>query len=791
MFRSTTLSRSPANAAWTDPNALGTAQDFGLPREELLSEFFAGPTFQPWHWMGNLNGWGGPVDEQFLRQQLALQKNVTAAMTAFGMRPVLPAFAGHVPRAMAAKFPDANVTQLAPWHGHMPNGTFFLSPSSPLFHEIGKKFVARQAEALGVQSWSPPHYYLADAYNEMPPPVTEPTFLASVSKALFDSMQAADSDALMVTQGWFLSNVPRMPWGHDQARAFLHGPPQGKLLVLDLNAIENPVWNRTQSFYGVPFALCMLHNFGERPGLFGRLPDAAAAPPATLHASAPGTMVGTGMTPEGIQTNPIIYDLYAEMFWNGRTAPDVDEWVQRYAARRYGLGVAGRGSCTPHANTAWALLQGSVYSAPRQIAGEQGATASDMAARPNMAGGRIPDTVDRAFYDESDVENAWSELLKCASALGDDVDGYAYDLVAVGRQVMSDRFNALRVEFAHAATAAARQAAGAPRDAAEVKAGASPAWHCVHFSGSDDAKCKGLTGAKQSACQAQVCVGKGGNFSHDDHHNSKFPGCGTCWCCAVGAGPAPPTPPPPAPIDLAAAKRLGAELLELIDDMDKLLATHHAFLLGTWLHDAEGWAAQASSQAHATLLMQDARRLITLWGHPDSKSDTHDSGLSQYSYRLWAGLVRSFYRPRWEDFVSTVVATLSAGRPFDKAAQAQLTQRLTWWEEGWVSNASITARGVGTQPQGSPTAVALELCRKYVANCGSSIEVPIKVDDEVAEMTEVACDVVIIGGSVASFSAALAAAADNSSVCLLEPTDWVGVRYIDGDAVSICRVAFR
>ena len=105
MFRSTTLSRSPTNAAWTDPNALGTAQDFGLPRGELLSEFFAGPTFQPWHWMGNLNGWGGPVDEQFLRQQLALQKNVTAAMTAFGMRPVLPAFAGHVPRAMAAKPP--------------------------------------------------------------------------------------------------------------------------------------------------------------------------------------------------------------------------------------------------------------------------------------------------------------------------------------------------------------------------------------------------------------------------------------------------------------------------------------------------------------------------------------------------------------------------------------------------------------------------------------------------------------------------------------------------------------
>ena len=115
---------------------------------------------------------------------------------------------------------------------------------------------------------------------------------------MFESMAAADSEALMVTQGWFLSGVPRAPWTAAAAKAFLHGPPIGKLLVLDLNAIENPVWNRTESFYGVPFALCMLHNFGERPGLFGRLPEAASAPPLALENSVPGTMVGIGMTPE-------------------------------------------------------------------------------------------------------------------------------------------------------------------------------------------------------------------------------------------------------------------------------------------------------------------------------------------------------------------------------------------------------------------------------------------------------------------------------------------------------------
>ena len=34
------------------------------------------------------------------------------------------------------------------------------------------------------------------------------------------------------------------------------------------------------------------------------------------------------------------------------------------------------------------------------------------------------------------------------------------------------------------------------------------------------------------------------------------------------------------------------------------------------------------------------------------------------------------------------------------------------------------------------------------------------------------CGIIIIGGSVAGISAAIAAAAENISMCLLEPTDW-------------------
>ena len=251
-----------------------------------------------------------------------------------------------------------------------------------------------------------------------------------------------------------------------------------------------------------------------------------------------------------------------------------------YYRRRYGLSLTGDdGAAETHASRAWSLLQRSVYSAPMELRGEQGATASDMAARPALNGGRIPDTIDSPFYNTSDVMQAWAELVRCD--LSDDVDGYAYDLVATGRQVISDRFNAVRAAFATAV------GAGRP------SVGVANTWHCQHFNTSVDAECKGLVGVKKIACQTKVCEALGANFSHYAAHNRDFPGCGTCWCCASGAGPPPPPAPPPA--NLTVVKRLGTELLQCIDDMDELLGSHHAFLLGSWLHDAEAYAAQAST----------------------------------------------------------------------------------------------------------------------------------------------------------------------------------------------------
>ncbi len=46
-------------------------------------------------------------------------------------------------------------------------------------------------------------------------------------------------------------------------------------------------------------------------------------------------MIGTGLTPEGIEQNDIIYDFMTETIWYSSPV-DLNQWVTNYAHRRYG-----------------------------------------------------------------------------------------------------------------------------------------------------------------------------------------------------------------------------------------------------------------------------------------------------------------------------------------------------------------------------------------------------------------------------------------------------------------------
>ncbi|CAL9083737.1 unnamed protein product, partial [Musa acuminata var. zebrina] len=59
---------------------------YNISRRDL-DDFFGGPAFLSWSRMGNLHGWGGPLPQSWLDDQLVLQKKILARMYSFGMTP--------------------------------------------------------------------------------------------------------------------------------------------------------------------------------------------------------------------------------------------------------------------------------------------------------------------------------------------------------------------------------------------------------------------------------------------------------------------------------------------------------------------------------------------------------------------------------------------------------------------------------------------------------------------------------------------------------------------------------
>ena len=86
--------------------------------------------------MGNVEGWGGPLpNPSWYAAQQTLQQQILFQMRRFGMVPVLPGFAGHVPKAIVKLYPTAKISELSAWGHFSPPYccTYFLDPQDPLF----------------------------------------------------------------------------------------------------------------------------------------------------------------------------------------------------------------------------------------------------------------------------------------------------------------------------------------------------------------------------------------------------------------------------------------------------------------------------------------------------------------------------------------------------------------------------------------------------------------------------------------------------------------------------------
>lgn len=325
-----------------------------------IGDFFTGPAHFPWHRMGNLNKWDGPVPLSWHDDQIKLQHRILKRMHDLGMHPIAPAFAGFVPEAFQKIHPEIPVKRLT-WGGFAEQyNAFVMAPDTAYFEQIGKLFIQEWENEFGKNE-----FYLSDSFNEMDVPVLKNDtaakykLLADYGSSIYKSIAAGNPDATWVTQGWTFGYQNKF-WDRKTLQALLKNVPDDKMIILDLaNEFPKYVWHIQQTwktqegFHGKKWIYSYVPNFGGKTTYTGDISLYASGSAEALNSPYAKTLIGFGSAPEGIENNEVIYELLADIGWS-RNSIDLDKWLSSYSLARYG-------AYPESMKEAWKFLRASVY----------------------------------------------------------------------------------------------------------------------------------------------------------------------------------------------------------------------------------------------------------------------------------------------------------------------------------------------------------------------------------------------------------------------------------------------
>lgn len=365
-------------------------------------QFIAGPCFQAWWGMNNLEGWGGPNPQWWYTRQQKLCTNIVTRMRALGMQPVLPGFCGMVPSNFTAKTGNAANNQ-GGWCGF--TRPYILDPSSETFTTMAANYYAILKEVMGTST-----YYSMDPFHEGAN--TSGIDVPAAYTAIYKAMKAANAD---IDEKWV---IQYWQWSGAQYNV-LDKVPVGDLIVLDLFSDAHTHFGE---YRGHDAVYCMLHNFGGRTGFYGRLNGIING---FFNEKAKNANIkGIGATPEAIETVPVVYDALFELPWYA-SKPDPQQWLSDYTISRYG-------TANDDAKTAWELLRNSSLNC---TSGLQGPMEGVVCARPSLSVGAVSSWGGTdIFYDPQDVARAAYKLLNS----GLSGENYSYDLTDLSRQALTD-----------------------------------------------------------------------------------------------------------------------------------------------------------------------------------------------------------------------------------------------------------------------------------------------------------------------------------------------------------------
>lgn len=392
---------------------------FGLTDDEIRG-YFTGPAHLPWHRMSNVDSWQGPLPQSYIDNQTELQKKILSRERELNMTPVLPAFAGHVPRRLAELYPGARIHPMSTWGAfdREKYGTYFIEPSDSLFDEIQREYMLAQTRMFGTD-----HVYGVDPFNEMDVPDWSEEFLATSARRIYDSMAKVDPEARWLQMTWMFYYT-RDKWTAPRIKAFLSGVPEGKLLLLDYYCDKVPLWPRTENFHGQPYIWCYLGNFGGNSMLAGDMHKVSARIDS-VYTHGGDNQAGLGATLEGFDVNPQMYEYVFDRAWEHKgSSSDPTGWIGSWSRMR-------GGEDSPEVTEAWRQLNDSIYTYYGY-----GGMAVLINSRPTFEGSSGWQAITTIRYNNDTLRRIWGKLVMSA-AKG---HAHGYDLVNIGRQVLGNDF---------------------------------------------------------------------------------------------------------------------------------------------------------------------------------------------------------------------------------------------------------------------------------------------------------------------------------------------------------------
>ncbi|MDR0766252.1 MAG: alpha-N-acetylglucosaminidase [Odoribacteraceae bacterium] len=390
-----------------------------------VNRFIAGPAYMAWWQMNNLEGWGGPNPREWYAKQERLQKRIVARAAELGIHLVMPGFAGMVPRDIGEKL-GYNVADPGKWCTF--DRPAFLDPGDPNFDKVADMYYEEMEKLYGKAK-----YYAMDPFHEGGNAGN--VDLERAGQTIMAAMKRAAPGSTWVIQAWQAN--PR--------QAMIEKLDEHDLLVLDLYSEKRPQWGdpgspwyRRGGYGKHDWLYCMLLNFGGRVGLHGRMDRVIDGFYDAREHAAGKTLAGVGATPEGIENNPVMYELLYELPWRPERFTK-EQWLASYIKARYGRHADALGE-------AWQLLAAYPYNCPADYPGE-GTVESLLCARPRVRPARVSTWGSSLlYYDPRHTRQAAGKMLSVADEFAGN-NNFEYDLVDVLRQAIADEGNRLSGEI--------------------------------------------------------------------------------------------------------------------------------------------------------------------------------------------------------------------------------------------------------------------------------------------------------------------------------------------------------